>query len=77
MKRVKTVLLGGLVTGSLFLSALLARGHDVVLTPVYTPTERRQQIARNWDYEFKQATDDWDHILLLRPASRLTIWNVR
>ena len=27
--------------------------------------------------EFKQATDDWDSLLLLRPASRLTIWNVR
>ena len=70
MKRVKTVLLGGLVTGSLFLSAGCH-------TPAYTPTERRQQIARNWDYEFKQATDDWDSILLFRPASRLTIWHVR
>ena len=46
-------------------------------TPAYSPTERRAQIARNWDYEGRQATDDWDHYLLLRPASRLTIWNVR
>jgi hypothetical protein len=46
-------------------------------TPGYTPTERNQMIARNWDYEIKQASDDWDALLLLRPASRLTIWNVR
>ena len=70
MKRVKTVLLGGLVSGFVFLSAGCH-------TPAYTPTERHQQIARNIDYEFKQATDDWDIILLLRPSSRLTVWNVR
>ena len=70
MKRVKTVLLGGLVAGFAFVSSGCH-------TPVYTPTERRQQIARNWDYELKQATDDWDSLLLLRPSSRLTIWNVR
>jgi hypothetical protein len=46
-------------------------------TPAYSPEERNQQIARNWDYEGKQMTDDFDHLLLLRPASRLTIWNVR
>jgi hypothetical protein len=46
-------------------------------TPGYTPLERNQMIARNWDYEAKQATDDFDALLLLRPASRLTIWNVR
>jgi hypothetical protein len=46
-------------------------------TPAYTWEERHAQIWRNWDYELKQATDDWDHLLLLRPASRLTIWHVR
>jgi hypothetical protein len=70
MKRVKSVLLGGLVAGFVFVSGGCH-------TPAYTPTERRQQIARNWDYEFKQATDDFDSVLLMRPASRLTIWNVR
>jgi hypothetical protein len=34
-------------------------------------------IARNWDYEGKQLMDDVDMALLLRPASHLTIWNVR
>lgn len=46
-------------------------------TPAYTAAERNAMIARNWDYEIKMASDDWDSILLLRPASRLTIWNVR
>jgi hypothetical protein len=46
-------------------------------TPAYSGTERAQMIARNWDYEWKQAQDDIDSALLLRPASRLTIWNVR
>ena len=46
-------------------------------TPAYSAGERYQQIFRNWDYEGKQGVDDWDHIALLRPASRLTIWNVR
>ena len=66
----KKVLLLAFVAGSTFFSTGCA-------TPAYSPTERRQQIARNWDYEGRQATDDWDHILLFRPSSRLTIWNVR
>ena len=46
-------------------------------TPAYSPSERRAQIFRNWDYEAKQAVDDFDHLMLLRPASHLTIWNVQ
>lgn len=46
-------------------------------TPGYTAEERNQQIARNWDYEIRQASDDFDYLLLLRPSSRLTTWNVR
>lgn len=46
-------------------------------TPGYSATERNQQIARNWSYEGGQAVDDFDHILLLRPASHLTLWNVQ
>lgn len=45
--------------------------------PAYDPIERYQQIGRNWDYEGRQGVEDWDHIALLRPASRLTIWNVQ
>lgn len=46
-------------------------------TPAYTASERHAQISRNWQYERRQAVDDWDHFWLLRPASRLTIWNVQ
>ena len=66
----KALLLFGLLSAAALLSAGCA-------TPGYSATERNQQIARNWDYEFKQASDDFDHLLLLRPASRLTTWSVR
>lgn len=59
-----------LLAGALFVNVGCA-------TPGYSAVERNQMIARNWDYEIKQASDDWDYLLLLRPSSRLTIWNVR
>ena len=46
-------------------------------TPAYSGRERSQMIARNWGFEAKQINDDIDHILLLRPAGRLTIWHIR
>ena len=46
-------------------------------TPAYSAGERWQMIARNWDFEWKQAQDDIDSALLLRPASRMTIWHIR
>jgi hypothetical protein len=54
-----------------------ARPNELGWTPAYTLTERDQMIMRNWDYEGKQIQDDIDSALLLRPASHLTIWNVR
>lgn len=66
----KSLALFALVMGAMFLTAGCG-------TPGYTAEERNQQIARNWDYEIRQASDDFDHLLLLRPASRLTVWNVR
>lgn len=67
MKRIVTcVLLAG-----------LAAGLTGCATPAYSSRERFQQIGRTWDYEWKQAQDDIDHVLLLRPASRLTIWDVQ
>jgi hypothetical protein len=59
------------------LLAGLAAGLAGCATPGYSSAERFQQIGRNWDYEWKMAQDDIDHVLLLRPASRLTVWNVR
>ena len=66
----KKVLLFVLAAGSMCLATGCA-------TPAYSPSERHQQIARNWDYEGKQATDDWDTILMLRPTGHLSIWSLR
>ena len=65
----KIVALIGLVAGTMLCGTGCA-------TPGYSAQERNQQIARNWDYEIRQASDDFDHLLLLRPASHLTIWSV-
>ncbi len=46
-------------------------------TVAYSPTERAAMIDRTWNIDSRQAVDDFDSILLLRPPSRLTIWNVR
>jgi hypothetical protein len=54
-----------------------ARPGEFGYTPAYTTKERGEQIARNWDIEGKQAMDDLDAILLLRPASKMSIWSVR
>jgi hypothetical protein len=64
------------------LLALLVLGNLAVssvgcATPAYSAGERNKLIARTWDYEWKQAADDWDSVLLLRPPSRMTIWHVR
>lgn len=45
-------------------------------TPAYSAHERAQLIGRTWGLEWAQAQDDIDHALLLRPPSRMTIWDV-
>ena len=54
-----------------------ARPNEIGWTPAYSTEERAQMIARNWDMEGKMTQDDIDHLLLLRPMSRLTAWEVR
>ena len=54
-----------------------ARPWEIGWSPAYTARERHHMIARNWDYDGKQLIDDFDSALLLRPSSRLTLWNVR
>jgi hypothetical protein len=66
----KIVALLGVVAGSMLFAGGCA-------TPGYSAAERNQQIARNWDYELKQASDDVDHLLLFRPASHMTLWAVQ
>ncbi len=43
----------------------------------YSPTERNALIARTWRVDSRQAVDDIDSALLLRPPSRMTIWHIR
>ena len=70
----KCLLLVGLLA---LLAGGCARPFEIGWSPAYTTRERHHMIARNWDYEGKQLIDDVDHALLLQPASRLTLWNVR
>lgn len=46
-------------------------------TPAYSAHERFQLIGRNMAYEERIMQDDIDALLLVRPATRLTIWHVR
>jgi hypothetical protein len=64
----KALLLGGTLV-----CMLLASG---CATPGYSADERGQQIGRNWDFEGKQAIDDFDALMLLRPAGHMTQWAV-
>jgi hypothetical protein len=77
MTKVATkLMLIGLLVGS-GLTVGCARPNEIGYTPAYTTSERGDQVARNWDLEGKEMQDDIDHILLLRPQSHLTIWNVQ
>lgn len=49
---------------------------DPFATPAYSGGERADLIARNMEMEWKMINDDVDTLLLLRPMSGLTIWNV-
>jgi hypothetical protein len=72
----KTLLTGLLlISGSMMIGGCFA--HSGFATPAYSGHERGQMIARDQNYEWRQAQDDMDHAMLLRPASNLTIWNVR
>ena len=56
---------------SLLLIACLAAAFcstGCIGTPGYSPSERDQLIWRNWNYEGGQMVDDFDHLMLLRPA---------
>lgn len=50
---------------------------DPFATPAYSGTERGEMIARNMEVEWKMVNDDIDHLLLLRPVSSLSAWNIR
>jgi hypothetical protein len=66
----KIVVLIGLLAG-----ACLSAGGCA--TPAYSAPERDALIARTWNVEAHQITDDFDSILMLRPPGRMSIWNIR
>lgn len=78
----KSLALLSLAAAALVLSTVGCAKHytldnDFGATPAYSSTERYQQIYRAWDYDGKQAMDDIDSVLLLRPPSHLTKWDVQ
>lgn len=46
-------------------------------SPAYTGGENLARTLRTWDYENKQMIDDLDDVMLFRPASHATVWNLR
>ena len=67
----------GAACGLAVLAVGCAQPGDIGATPGYSAHQNGQRIVLNWDYEGKQAVDDWDDFWLLTPASKMTIWNVR
>ena len=64
-----------LIAVVLLLTAMCSTG--CLSTPAYSGHEREQIVSRNIHFEGGQIQDDLDSIWLRRPASRLTIWNIR
>lgn len=50
---------------------------DPFALPAHSGRERGEMIATNMEMDWKMMNDDIDHVLLLRPMSQLSIWNVR
>lgn len=73
----KTLGIAAVLAGVVGLAAGCARPGELGYTPAYTAKERYNLIARAWDNDGKQLSDDIDSLLLLRPQSRLTPWNMR
>jgi hypothetical protein len=65
----KFMLLAGLAMGGMFLTGCTA-------TPAYSGDERAAQIQHNISQEWTYIADDTDYILMLRPESTMTVWNV-
>lgn len=74
MKKIVLVALVGSALASVMSGC--ARPGEMFYTPAYTARERYQHIARAWDNEGKMTQDDIDSLLLLRPQSNLTPWNM-
>ena len=68
-------------TGVVALTALAASGCSPVshtIVPGYTARERDVEIARNISLEGSVLVDDFDkHVLMWRPVTQLSYWNLR
>lgn len=77
----KTLALSALLLGMMVLGVGCAQTelgrNEFGATPAYSGRERLNLIAQSWDTDWKEAQDDIDDVLLLRPASQMTIWHVR
>ena len=72
------LLLAGAVSTAIASSGCQSgRPIDFGSTPAYSSHDRHAMIWRNWNYEGAQAVDDWDSLMLLRPAGRMSPWHVR
>jgi hypothetical protein len=74
----KTLTKYSLLSGAVLLGATLLSGCGLNAspTPAYSEEERDAQIARNWTMQWQELADDTDNVLLLRPDSNLTGWDV-
>src|SRR4051794_22025547 len=68
MRKLSSLLL--LVGATFMLGGCLA-------TPAYTGAENTGRMLRTMDYEWKQAVEDTDRVLLLWPPGRMTPWQLR
>jgi hypothetical protein len=46
-------------------------------TPGYSASENWQNVSRNYNYDLRQTTDDWNDLWLQDRPSRLTAWGVQ
>lgn len=65
-----------LLTGLVLVASAVVMSGCSANVPGYSAEERFAQINRNTVYQSEQASDDLDHILLLRPSNQASIWNV-
>jgi hypothetical protein len=71
------VLLAGSMCGCFATPGYNAGWPSIVYPDTPNNGEAANRILRDMDYDFKQAADDFNHVMLFEPASHLTKWNVR
>jgi hypothetical protein len=67
MKRLSLI---ALLIGAMFASA----GCE---TPGYSATENARNLSRNYSYDLRQTTDDWNFLWIQQHPSRMTTWTVQ